>query len=113
MGVGDPMVNVRMPPDLIERVQASADASRLGRSTWCREVLRLVAESDTTLAELVARLRQPAPESLPDRVATFAVTGELGPTRHLTGRCLHPVHARLRYPTRQVCAACGETVVRR
>jgi hypothetical protein len=113
VGVGDPMVNVRMPPDLIERVQASAEASRLGRSTWCREVLRAVAESHVSLAELCARLAEPAPESLPDQVATFAVTGELGPTRHLTGRCLHPVHARLRYPTREVCAACGETVMRR
>lgn len=112
MGVGDPMVNVRMPPDLIERVQASADASHLGRSTWCREVLRAVAESDITLAELVARLRQPAPRSLPDRVAAGLGT-DLGPARLLTGRCLHPVHARLRYPTREVCAACEQVVMRR
>lgn len=111
MGIGDPMVNVRMPPDLIARVQDRAEQSRLGRSTWCREVLRLVAESDVSLAELVARLREPAPASLPDRVAAGIPNG-LGPSRRLDGRCLHPVHARLRYPTRDVCAVCDQVVRR-
>lgn len=112
MGVGDPMVNVRMPPDLIARVQASAEQSHLGRSTWCREVLRLVAESDVTLAELVSRLSQPGPTSLPD-LAAVGVSNGLGPSRRFDGRCLHPVHARLRYPTREVCAACEQVVARR
>lgn len=112
MGVGEPMVNVRMPLDLIARVQASAEASMLGRSTWCREVLRAVAESDVSLAELVARLDQAPSSSLPERAAVGDVA-ELGASRLLTGRCLHPVHARLRYPTRQVCGVCGQTVMRR
>lgn len=112
MGVGDPMVNVRMPLDLIARVQASADASHLGRSTWCREVLRLVAESDVTLAELTARLEQPRRLSLPERAAVGVPNG-LGLSRHPDGRCLHPVHARLHYPTRDVCAACSQVVTRR
>lgn len=111
MGVGDPMVNVRMPLELIERVQHSADAARLGRSTWCREVLRAVAESDVSLAELTARLGEPHLRSLPERAAVGAVNG-LGPSRRLDGRCLHPVHARLRYPTREVCAACDQVVRR-
>lgn len=104
-------VNVRMPTTLLQQVDKAAETAHLDRSGYCRELLTAAAESGLTLAELLDVIRAahaptpallPAPERGPRR---------LGQRRKLTGKCLHPPHRILRYPTRDVCAAC-DTVVR-
>lgn len=104
-------VNVRMPTALLHRLDEAAQTAHLDRSGYCRELLTAAADSGLTLSELVSVIRTaqaptpallPAPDREPAR--------RLGQRRKLTGKCLHPPHRILRYPTRDVCAACDTTI---
>lgn len=105
-------VNVRMPSELLTRVDEAALKAHLDRSAFCRELLTAAAESGLSLAELCEVIRTaqaPTPALLPGP-DTEPTLKRLGQRRRLSGRCLHPVHRVLRYPTRDVCAACDETL---
>lgn len=106
-------VNVRMPTGLLERVDEAAQTAHLDRSGYVRELVTAAADSGLTLAELVEVIRTaqaPSPALLPGPEYESTPRRRLGSRRMLTGRCLHPVHRILRYPTRDVCAACDETL---
>jgi len=105
------MVNVRMAPDLIAEVDAAAERSTAtSRSSWSKEVLLAAARSGLPLDRITELL---APAKPPRRTSTPDEPRPLGETRHLTGDCLHPIHLRRRYPTREVCAGCDRTLPRR
>jgi|SRR5690606_4450444 len=113
MGRGqDSMVNVRMCDDLIDKVDQAAETAHLRRSAWCREVLTAAVESGMPLHRITELLTSPPEPTVAVSVGAGSAD-QLGARRLLTGRCLHPPHARLRYPTQDVCAACDTVLARR
>ncbi|MFE2751579.1 hypothetical protein ACFXGA_06200 [Actinosynnema sp. NPDC059335] len=117
MGKSQSMVNVRMAPPLIAEIDdAAARSTATSRSSWSKEVLLAAARSGLTLDDITALLTNPPSGDRPRRPrrARAADTSQtLGATRYLTGECLHPIHLRRHYPTRDVCAGCNRPVPRR
>lgn len=111
MGKSQSMVNVRMAPALIAEIDAaSARSTAASRSSWAKDVLLAAARSGLPLDRIAELLTPPQPTR---RTRPTDEPPALGETRQLTGDCLHPIHRRKRYPSRDVCGACGSTLLRR
>jgi hypothetical protein len=109
VGKTQSMVNVRMAAPLIAEIdEAAARSTATSRSSWAKDVLLAAARSGLPLDRITELLAPPKPA----RHVADSPTA-LGETRHLTGDCLHPIHLRRRYLTRDVCAGCNKPVARR
>lgn len=99
-------MSVRIPPELLMKVDAAAGRDELSRSAWVCEVLAAAVGADYTLPQLVTALgiTNNRPPANPHRRWT-SPNPRLGMT--VAARtCLHPAHLITRYPTFDRCS-CG------
>lgn len=99
-------MSVRIPDELLNRVDLSAGRDKLSRSAWVCEVLAAACAAGYTLPELVVALGitdKPLPANGHHRWTS--PNPRLGMS--IAARsCLHPAHLITRYPTFDRCA-CG------
>ena len=106
------VLNVRVGEGFKELAVRAAARDHLLPSPWAKEVLMAVVAAGVTLPELQRLLESRQEVDPAVMVAQVRVSGELGRSEHLTGRCLHPVHLRERLPTHDRCGGCGRRMDR-
>ena len=99
-------MSVRIPPELLTRVDTAAERDRLSRSAWVCEVLAAATGAGYTLPELVVAL-----DLTDNRPPANGHRRWTSPNPRLgmsiaARSCLHPAHLITRYPTFDRCA-CG------
>lgn len=107
------LFNVRLDDDLLDAIEALADAMGVKKSVWAREVLGAVAIGGVTMEQLTALVAANglAGESPhPERFLT--IQSQTARRETMSRACAHPLTARQRMPFTIICGACGEVVKR-
>lgn len=103
----DKPISIRVPDDLLDKVDIAAGTAQLSRSAWICEVLNAAVTSGYRLPELVVALGLTnKPPAANGHRRWTSPNPRLGMS--IAARsCLHPAHLITRYPTFDRCA-CGD-----